>query len=107
MSVMVDPVDRFQETKVWHGNGGSIPIRDMEDRYLRNVIDYLDDHVEAYRTAFGIALFCGPLAEGLGDMASDALDAAMTDDARQSDVAWLHSTPLYRALKREAKRRGL
>lgn len=102
----VGVIERFHETRTWHGSDGPVAIRQMDDEHLLNVIRYLDRRVDEYRTAYGIALFCsGPGPSG--DAACDALDQAMAEDARVSDIAWLHSTPLYRALKREKKRRSI
>lgn len=100
----MDIVELFSQSKTWHSQAGPIAIRDMETNHIENTIAMLDRNVEDVRTRYGLALFAGPLQPS-GDMANDALDSAIAEDARQSDKTWLHSTPLYRALKRELRKR--
>ena len=101
---MTGQIERFSDTKIWQGADGPIAIREMSDTHLRNSIALLIRNVENLRTAWGIEVFVsGP--EPSGEMAKDALASAMAEDARQSDGVWLRSTPLYRALRREQKRR--
>lgn len=97
-------VDMFADTKVWQSREGPIEITDMTVSHLKNAVRMLQDNVEDLRTAWGLEMFVsGP--EPSGEMAQDAVDSAMAEDARQSDSAWLRSTPLYKALRREQKRR--
>lgn len=74
-------------------------IRDMDARYLTNVIDYLDRRALMIKYA-ELSAFIKTIPNDPSDGVSDFVDAAL-DEFELTPDEWLHGTPLYRALVAE------
>lgn len=92
-------MNRFDQDKVWATQDGRvIPLADLTDRHLRNVLGHLEDNVEGWKFLYEEA----HLATGINSESGDEWYERLLSEP---PLEWLHGTKLYRALTREQKRR--
>jgi hypothetical protein len=98
-------VDRSADGKVWRTKDGRripIPIREMTDEHLADVMQFLR---RAHRRYVDTVTFYGvPDTDNIGEFAREAVEQEMLD-AFESKVDDLY--PIYDDLMTEAIRRGL
>jgi hypothetical protein len=95
-------------------DGNLVTIAQMDDEHLVNTLLMLQRNVPVIRFRAEIAAMqrYETLVRGLhGEQAIDATESAIDihieEMVETSDSAWLRGQPIFRALKREAARRGI
>jgi hypothetical protein len=85
--------------------GKTIKIPDLEDKHLLNIINMLMARAPLIKDRMFLEArrFRGLLH---GDMAGMAADMDIEEIGGMDDIEALQSTPLYDALRKEAKKRG-
>lgn len=92
-------VNRFDQDKIWTTQDGrAIPLAELKDSHLTNVIRHLNDNVDGWKMLYEEANLLTGIDSDSGDEWYDQL-------LQEPPLRWLHGTTLYRALLREQKRR--
>lgn len=88
---------------IWKTKDGRlIPIPELENEHLVNIIRMLDRNAE--RAAFNYVIRSSPLISMMGDMAQMAAEDAMMDLADEPTSVY---GDIYNTLTDEAEKRGL
>ena len=95
-------------------DGRALAIKEMDDQHLVNTIRMLQRNVKVVRFRAEItmirryeALLSGIQGEHAREAADAEIDMQIDQMVQTSDFAWLKEIPVFRALTREAKKRGL
>lgn len=95
-------------------DGREISIREMTDEHLVNTLRMLRRNAPVVRLRYEFALIrrlesllCGLQGEMAIDCAEREIDMHVDAMVATSDDEWLHEQLIFRALRNEAKRRGI
>lgn len=86
-----------QDVYWWPRVGGKVALTDMSNRYLVNVLGFLERRATSLKsqTEWGIASFASSLG---GEMAIDSIDGILMEIMEMPADAWLHEQPLVQKI---------
>jgi hypothetical protein len=103
----MDLMVALENGKTWTTKEGkTIPINELEDKHLLNIMNMLMVRAPLIkeRVVLEIIRFSDCVN---GEMAQLAIDQEIRKLENADDIVVLYGTPLYDALRKEAKKRGL